>query len=204
MTTCWRSAAHIPLEQCLSEAREAGFVGMELGNKFPRTAEQLQPILEAHGHALVSGWYSCELLQRDAAAEMQRGRRSCDAAPRHGLPGDNCLRNVQYRPGPAGHAAFGAAGAGDDALGRIRPASDGIRRAAEGDLRPATGLSPPYGNRRADRGRDRPADGDDRPGAAIFCSTPAMSPGVAAIRPASRAITATASAMCIARTSARR
>ena len=26
----------IPLEQCLSEAKAAGFVGMELGNKFPR------------------------------------------------------------------------------------------------------------------------------------------------------------------------
>ena len=25
-----------PLEQCLSEARQAGFEGMELGNKFPR------------------------------------------------------------------------------------------------------------------------------------------------------------------------
>lgn len=62
---------HIPLEQCLTEAREAGFVGMELGNKFPRQAERLRPILEAHGHALVSGWYSCELLERDVPAEMQ-------------------------------------------------------------------------------------------------------------------------------------
>jgi myo-inosose-2 dehydratase len=62
---------HIPLEQCLTEAREAGFVGMELGNKFPRAAERLRPILDAHGHALVSGWYSCELLVRDVPAEMQ-------------------------------------------------------------------------------------------------------------------------------------
>jgi inosose dehydratase len=62
---------HIPLEQCLAEARLAGFTGMELGNKFPRRAELLRPILGAHGHALVSGWYSCELLQRAVAAEMQ-------------------------------------------------------------------------------------------------------------------------------------
>ncbi len=62
---------HISLEQCLSEARAAGFTGMELGNKFPRRAEQLRPVLEAHGHALISGWYSCELLERDVAAEMQ-------------------------------------------------------------------------------------------------------------------------------------
>jgi inosose dehydratase len=65
---------HIPLEQCLTEARQAGFTGMELGNKFPRQAETLRPILEAHGHALISGWYSCELLVRDVAAEMQAVR----------------------------------------------------------------------------------------------------------------------------------
>ncbi len=62
---------HIPLEQCLGEARTAGFVGMELGNKFPRVADQLRPILDAHGHVLVSGWYSCALLERDVDAEMQ-------------------------------------------------------------------------------------------------------------------------------------
>ncbi|HEY7646969.1 MAG TPA: myo-inosose-2 dehydratase, partial [Hyphomicrobiales bacterium] len=39
--------------------------------KFPRAAERLRPILDAHGHALVSGWYSCELLERDVPAEMQ-------------------------------------------------------------------------------------------------------------------------------------
>ena len=60
----------IPLETCLKEAREAGFTGMELGNKFPREADKLKPILDAHGHALVSGWYSTELLVRDVAAEM--------------------------------------------------------------------------------------------------------------------------------------
>ncbi len=61
----------IPLETCLKEAREAGFTGMELGNKFPREAAKLKPILDAHGHALVSGWYSTELLVRDLAAEME-------------------------------------------------------------------------------------------------------------------------------------
>ncbi|MHB1109348.1 MAG: myo-inosose-2 dehydratase [Devosia sp.] len=64
----------IPLEQCLSEARAAGFTGMELGNKFPRTAEKLRPILAAHGHDLVSGWYSVELLTRDVEAEWQASR----------------------------------------------------------------------------------------------------------------------------------
>jgi inosose dehydratase len=62
---------NIPLEQCLSEARAAGFVGMELGNKFPRESAKLKPILEKFGHALVSGWYSTELLVRDVEAELR-------------------------------------------------------------------------------------------------------------------------------------
>lgn len=65
-----------PLETCLAEARQAGFTGMEVGNKFPRDADALRPILEAHGHDLVSGWYSTELLTRDETAEL-------DAAAAH-------------------------------------------------------------------------------------------------------------------------
>lgn len=63
-----------PLETCLAEAREAGFTGMELGNKFPRTADALRPVLDAHGHHLVSGWYSTELLLRDENAELETVR----------------------------------------------------------------------------------------------------------------------------------
>lgn len=59
----------IPLEQCLSEAKAAGFEGMELGHKFPREAAALQAVLARHRLDLVSGWYSAELLRRDAAAE---------------------------------------------------------------------------------------------------------------------------------------
>ena len=60
----------IPLEQCLREAKAAGYAGVELGNKFPRQASALRPILEAHGLVLVSGWYSTFLLERDAEAEF--------------------------------------------------------------------------------------------------------------------------------------
>ena len=64
----------IPLETCLSEAHQAGFVGMELGNKFPRDAATLRPVLEKHGHALVGGWYSTELLVREVAAELEAAK----------------------------------------------------------------------------------------------------------------------------------
>src|ERR1700677_257986 len=59
-----------PLETCLAEARQAGFTGIELGHKFPRDAAVLGPLLQRHGLALVSGWYSANLLQREAAAEL--------------------------------------------------------------------------------------------------------------------------------------
>ncbi len=59
-----------PLETCLAEARQAGYTGIELGHKFPRTAAALAPILERHDLALVSGWYSMSLLTRDDAAEF--------------------------------------------------------------------------------------------------------------------------------------
>ena len=62
--------AQTPLETCLAEARIAGFEGVELGNKFPRTAGELAPILARHGLALASGWYGSRLLERDVDAEM--------------------------------------------------------------------------------------------------------------------------------------
>lgn len=62
--------AETPLETCLAEAKLAGFAGVELGNKFPRTASALKPILDAHGLALASGWYGSTLLERDVDAEM--------------------------------------------------------------------------------------------------------------------------------------
>jgi inosose dehydratase len=63
--------AETTLETCLTEARAAGYDGVELGNKFPRQAAVLGPILQQHGLDLVSGWYSGRLLERDVDAEWQ-------------------------------------------------------------------------------------------------------------------------------------
>ncbi|MBL8833791.1 MAG: myo-inosose-2 dehydratase [Rhodospirillales bacterium] len=59
-----------PLATCLSEAKRAGYDGVELGNKFPREAAKLSPIMAAHGLRIASGWYSANLLERDVDAEM--------------------------------------------------------------------------------------------------------------------------------------
>lgn len=60
-----------PLETCLAEAKEAGFEGMELGNKFPREAGALKAALAPFGMACVGGWHSVELLKRDAREEFR-------------------------------------------------------------------------------------------------------------------------------------
>ena len=63
--------ADTPLSVCLSEAKLAGFVGIELGNKFPRQADVLGPILEEHKIELVSGWYSAQLMERSVTEEIE-------------------------------------------------------------------------------------------------------------------------------------
>ncbi|HUC16370.1 MAG TPA: myo-inosose-2 dehydratase [Acetobacteraceae bacterium] len=59
-----------PLETCLAEAHEAGFTGIETGNKFPREPTALAAVLGRHGLALVSGWYGAELRHRSVAEEI--------------------------------------------------------------------------------------------------------------------------------------
>lgn len=63
--------ADTPLETCLSEGKQAGFSGFELGQKFPRDPAVLGPILKNHGLDLVSGWFSGELLSRSVEDEIE-------------------------------------------------------------------------------------------------------------------------------------
>jgi inosose dehydratase len=65
---------HNSLETCLSEAKLAGYDGVELGRKFPRDAGTLGPILEKHDLDLVSGWYSARLLERSVDEEIRAMR----------------------------------------------------------------------------------------------------------------------------------
>jgi inosose dehydratase len=60
------------LETCLTESREAGFSGTETGVKFPMDPKILGPILARHELALVSGWFSGELLARPLEEEKAR------------------------------------------------------------------------------------------------------------------------------------
>lgn len=59
-----------PLDTCLAEARQAGFSGIELGNKFPRETVACSAVLAPHGLELVSGWYGAELRFRSVEEEL--------------------------------------------------------------------------------------------------------------------------------------
>ncbi len=60
-----------PLETCLSETRQAGYAGTELGGKFPREASVLKPILDGYGLALISGWYDGRCAEKSVEDEME-------------------------------------------------------------------------------------------------------------------------------------
>ena len=62
------------LETCLSEARQAGFTGVESGGKFPKTSKELIPILNKFDIKLCSGWYGANLLKRSVKEEMENIR----------------------------------------------------------------------------------------------------------------------------------
>ena len=59
-----------PLEVALTEGRQIGYEGFELGNKFPREPQALKILLAQYDLALVSGWYSGRLAQRSAEDEI--------------------------------------------------------------------------------------------------------------------------------------
>lgn len=60
-----------PLTQCLTEARRAGYEGVEMGRKFPTVFDDLAPLLQQENLALASGWYSSNLLERDVNDEIE-------------------------------------------------------------------------------------------------------------------------------------
>jgi inosose dehydratase len=66
------------LDAILTDVREIGFDGVELGNKFPRDPGTLAPIMERHALAIVGGWYSTNLLTQDGDAEIAAMARHID------------------------------------------------------------------------------------------------------------------------------
>ncbi len=62
----------VSLEECLRQASEAGFTGMETGRRFPMDAAVLSPILARYRISVCGGWFSGLLLDGEIAAEKDR------------------------------------------------------------------------------------------------------------------------------------
>ena len=155
--------AEIKLETCLREARAAGFAGVELGHKFPRDAAVLGPSSRAHGLALVSGWYSARLLERDVDAEFAAMQPHLELLLALGCEVMVVAEVTGCVHGDRARASFAAAADAARPLAGVRRAAHRARRA---HARPwhAPRLSPSHGHRRAVRGGHRHADGRHRAG----------------------------------------
>ena len=70
--------ADISLEQCLREAADIGFEGIEKGHKMPGEGDALAAALKPHGLRFVGGWYSTNLLVRSVEEEKRAARAHLD------------------------------------------------------------------------------------------------------------------------------
>jgi len=57
------------LEQCLLEASQAGYIGIESGGKFPKNSSELIPKLNKFHLELCSGWYGANLRKNSVKEE---------------------------------------------------------------------------------------------------------------------------------------
>jgi len=62
-------------EQCISEMALAGFVGCEVGNKYPADKEVLKKALDLRGLTICNRWFTCLLLSKpfeEVAADFEK------------------------------------------------------------------------------------------------------------------------------------
>ena len=187
------------LETCLKETRQAGFSGTETGVKFPMDPEVLGPILKKHKLALISGWFSGELLKRSVKAEQERMMAQIDTYKALGAPAYVYAETTGTVQNKIEGAALEAAAAAGGRLPRLWTEAHRARR-VDGRVRRADDLSPPHGNGHRDRARDRPPDAAHRRPPSASSSTPATSPSPAATSPPPRGGTDGASTTSTART----
>jgi|TARA_B100001142_G_scaffold269738_1_gene275532 inosose dehydratase len=59
------------LDQCLQEASQAGYIGIESGGKFPKNSSELIPKLNKYNLHLCSGWYGANLRKNSVDEEKK-------------------------------------------------------------------------------------------------------------------------------------
>jgi inosose dehydratase len=70
--------AAFTMAQCLTDARDIGFTGIERGRRMPADLAGLRDFLGAHDMALCGGWCSGNLLVNDVAAEIASIRQQVE------------------------------------------------------------------------------------------------------------------------------
>ena len=68
----------VSLDECLRQAAQAGYTGMETGRRFPMSMAELGPVLDKHGMSVCGGWFSGTILDGDIAANKDRIRAQMD------------------------------------------------------------------------------------------------------------------------------
>ncbi len=76
----------VSLEECLRQASEAGYSGIETGQRFPLSMKELGPILDRYRLSICGGWFSGQLLEGDLEAEKDRIRAQMDFFIAAGAP----------------------------------------------------------------------------------------------------------------------
>lgn len=74
--------AHIPIEQCLSEAALIGYQGVELEDPMRRVLPKLSSLLQARQLSLIGGWHSTYLLENSIKIELERLKEHLDLLER--------------------------------------------------------------------------------------------------------------------------
>ena len=62
----------VSLDECLRQAAQAGYTGMETGRRVPMTMAELGPVLDKHGISVCGGWFSGTILNGDMAENKDR------------------------------------------------------------------------------------------------------------------------------------
>jgi inosose dehydratase len=75
-----------PIEKCLTDMREAGFVGTEKGHKFSSDAAVLGPFLKKFQLSLASAWHSTYILQNPVENELRDWKNHVQFLKQMGSP----------------------------------------------------------------------------------------------------------------------
>ena len=68
----------IPFEQCISEMALAGYIGCEVGNKFPKDPATLKAQLKPKGLQVCNQWFSYELTTKSLEDNIQNFQKHLD------------------------------------------------------------------------------------------------------------------------------